>query len=233
MISEQIRPRFDVISLFPEIFAAITGAGITGRAFTKGLGELHLWNPRDYALDAYKSVDDRSYGGGPGMVMMAEPLAAAIADIRKQRADKPPVVYLTPHGYPLKQATMREFQSSSSGAIVICGRYEGVDQRLIDQYVTHTFCIGDFVVSGGELPTMMFIDAWVRLLPGAMNDALSTVKESFEGGLLDYPHYTRPEIFENIPVPPVLLSGHHAKIEGWRCDEALKFTAKFRPDLLK
>ena len=229
-----IKPRFDVITLFPDMFSALTGGGITGRAFDKGLFELHLTNPRDFATDAYKTVDDRTYGGGPGMVMMAPPLAKAVQAIRAQRSDQPPVVFLTPHGPLLKQAQIRScLKDFSSGAIFICGRYEGVDQRFIDRYVNYTFCLGDFVVSGGELPTMLMLDAWVRLLPGAMNDILSTEQESFENNGLDCPHYTRPEIFEEIPVPNVLLSGHHAKIQSWRESESKRITAKFRPDLLK
>ncbi len=227
------KPRFDVITLFPEMFSALTASGITGRAHTRQLYELHMWNPRDYATDAYKTVDDRTYGGGPGMVMMAPPLAESITAIKAARGDAAPVIFLTPHGPRLQQGDLRSLLvTQSCGAILLCGRYEGVDQRLIDRYVDMTFCVGDFIVSGGELPTMLMLDAWIRLLPGAMNDVQSTEQESFENNRLDCPHYTRPEIFEGQSVPSVLLSGHHAKIESWRLSESLKITAQFRPDLL-
>ncbi|MFN7835928.1 MAG: tRNA (guanosine(37)-N1)-methyltransferase TrmD [Burkholderiaceae bacterium] len=229
-------PRFDVISLFPDSFAALTGFGITGRAFDRRLYALKAWNPRDFTRDAYKTVDDRPYGGGPGMLMMPEPLAATLAAIRAERGElvaaQAPLVFLTPHGPRLSQAAVRGMAALTTGAVLLCGRYEGVDQRFIDRYVDRTFCIGDFVVSGGELPTMLFLDAWVRLLPGALNDAASAVQESFENGRLDCPHYTRPEVFEEMRVPDVLLSGHHERIARWRQAQSEDFTARFRPDLL-
>ncbi|MDX1668047.1 MAG: tRNA (guanosine(37)-N1)-methyltransferase TrmD, partial [Limnobacter sp.] len=199
-------PRFDVITLFPEQMQSMLGFGVVGRALQNTLFELHGWNPRDFTVDNHKTVDDRPYGGGPGMVMLAEPLAKTLSAIRDARGDTCPVVFLTPHGPLLTQHHVRQAAAQwSTGCIFLCGRYEGVDQRFIDQYVDYTFCLGDFVLSGGELPVACMIDAWVRLLPGALNHADSAIQDSFENGLLDCPHYTRPEVFENISVPGVLL----------------------------
>jgi tRNA (guanine37-N1)-methyltransferase len=225
-------PEFDVITLFPDMFQAFSQSGVVGRGFKSGKAVLRLWNPRDFATDAYKTIDDRPYGGGPGMVMMAPPLASCIQAIRLAHGPDRPVVFLTPHGPLLKQAHVRQL-ASTSGAILLCGRYEGVDQRFIDAYVDQTFCIGDFVVSGGELPTQMLMDAWVRLLPGVLNDALSAQQDSFTSDRLDCPHYTRPEVFEGKSVPEVLLSGNHGKIEGWRLQMSTEFTRALRPDLFK
>jgi tRNA (guanine37-N1)-methyltransferase len=224
--------RFDVITLFGDIFDAVTRHGVTGRAHAHGLWQLHLWNPRDYVDNAYRRVDDRPFGGGPGMVMQAPPLVSAIAAARSQaeRADTP-VIMLSPQGTPLTQSRVQEL-SASPGAILLAGRYEGVDQRLIDRYVNEEISVGDFIVSGGELPALMLIDAAVRLLPGALNHPESSVQESFTHGLLDWPHYTRPEVFEDEPVPAVLMSGHHARIERWRREQSLAVTARRRPDLI-
>lgn len=227
-------PRFDVITLFPEQFPELVGLGVVGRAKQKQLFELNCWNPRDFTEDKHRTVDDRPYGGGPGMVMLAEPLVKTLAAIRSDRNDQAPCVFLTPHGPLLTQKALRSASSCwAGGCILLCGRYEGVDQRFIDQYVDQTFCLGDFVLSGGELPAACLIDGWVRLLPGVLNHADSAIEESFEQSLLDCPHYTRPEVFENISVPSVLLSGNHAKISDWRFETSKKVTEKYRPDLLK
>lgn len=225
--------RFDVITLFPDQFPNLVELGVVGRALKKQLFELNCWNPRDFTDDPHRTVDDRPYGGGPGMVMMAEPLVRCVSAIRQARGDMAPVVFLTPHGPLLKQADIRGLSDQGKGAILLCGRYEGVDQRFIDDHVDITFCLGDFVLSGGELAVACFVDAWVRLLPDVLNHALSAMQDSFEAGLLDCPHYTRPEVFENKAVPEVLLSGNHAKIESWRFEQAKAYTNRFRPELLE
>ena len=226
------RPRFDVITLFPEQFLSLVELGVVGRALKKELFEVICWNPRDFTDDPHRTVDDRPYGGGPGMVMMAEPLVRCVDAIRKARGDSAPVVFLTPHGPLLKQADIRGLSEQGQGAVLLCGRYEGVDQRFIDEYVDETYCLGDFVLSGGELAVACLVDAWVRLLPNVLNHALSASQDSFEAGLLDCPHYTRPEVFENMAVPDVLLSGNHAKIAGWRFEQAKAYTKRYRPELL-
>ncbi|MBX3590779.1 MAG: tRNA (guanosine(37)-N1)-methyltransferase TrmD [Burkholderiaceae bacterium] len=223
--------RFDAITIFPEMFEAVTRYGITGRAHERGLWSLACWNPRDFATDAYRSVDDRPYGGGPGMVMLAQTLADAIAAARAAGPGGRPVIAMSPQGRPLDDRRVREL-ATGAGAILLAGRYEAIDQRLIDRYVDEEIAIGDFVVSGGELPAMMLIDAVVRQMPGAMNDARSAACDSFADGLLDCPHYTRPEVFEGVPVPEVLLSGHHARIERWRREQALRATLLRRPELI-
>ncbi len=223
--------RIDAITLFPQMFDAVTRFGITGRAHERGLWALACWNPRDFATDAYRSVDDRPYGGGPGLVMLAQPLAAAIAAARAAGPAGRPVIALSPQGRPLADARVREL-AGLSGAILVAGRYEAIDQRLLDRHVDEEVAVGDFVVSGGELPAMMLIDAVVRQLPGAMNDARSPACDSFADGLLDCPHYTRPEVFEETPVPEVLLSGHHANIARWRRQQSLRATLLRRPDLI-
>jgi tRNA (guanine37-N1)-methyltransferase len=225
--------RFDVITLFPDQFPNLIELGVVGRALKKQLFELNCWNPRDFTDDPHRTVDDRPYGGGPGMVMLAEPLVRCVNAIRAARGDQAPLVFLTPHGPLLKQATIRALSDQGLGAILLCGRYEGVDQRFIDEYVDQTYCLGDFVLSGGELAVACFVDAWVRLLPDVLNHALSATQDSFESGLLDCPHYTRPEVFENKAVPDVLLSGNHAKIESWRFEQAKAYTERFRPELLE
>ncbi|HLS56924.1 MAG TPA: tRNA (guanosine(37)-N1)-methyltransferase TrmD [Zeimonas sp.] len=223
--------RIDAVTLFPDMFDAVTRFGITARAHERGLWSLVCRNPRDFATDAYRRVDDRPYGGGPGMVMLAQPLADAIAMARDGGPAGRPVIALSPQGRPLDDRRVREL-AGGPGMILVAGRYEAIDQRLLDRHVDEEIAIGDFVVSGGELPAMMLIDAVVRQLPGAMNDAQSAACDSFADGLLDCPHYTRPEVFEGVPVPEVLLSGHHAQIARWRRDQALRATLQRRPDLI-
>ncbi len=221
---------FDVITLFPEMFAAVADHGITRRAREQGLWRLALWNPRDFAVDNHRTVDDRPYGGGPGMVMLAEPLEKAIAAARgNQPGGK--VIYLSPQGPPLGHKRVLAL-AQESGAILLCGRYEGIDERVIARCVDEEVSLGDFVLSGGEIAAMALIDAVVRQLPGALNDADSVVEESFADGLLDCPHYTRPEIYDGLSVPPVLLSGHHADIRRWRTKQALGRTWMRRPELI-
>lgn len=223
--------RFDAISIFPAMFDAITRFGITSRALERGLWSLQCWNPRDFTSDAHRTVDDRPYGGGPGMVMLAPPLAAAIAAARASGPAGRPVIALSPQGRALDDERVREL-ARGPGAILLAGRYEAIDQRLIDRCVDEEVAVGEFVVSGGELPAMMLIDAVVRQLPGATNDAQSVAQDSFADGLLDCPHFTRPEVFDGVPVPEVLLSGHHARIARWRREQALRATLARRPDLL-
>lgn len=234
--------RFDLITLFPDMAEAITRHGITGRALQRGLWQLQCWNPRDFTHDAWKTVDDRPYGGGPGMVMLAQPLADTIAAVRAERrvaaadsdaaSGSAPVIALSPQGRRFTDALAREL-AVSQGVILIAGRYEAIDQRLLDRHVDDEWSIGDFVVSGGELPAMMMMDAAVRHLPGALNDSASAEQESFAAGILDCPHYTRPEVFEGLTVPDVLLSGHHLRIARWRREQALLATLRKRPDLLE
>ncbi|WP_367849567.1 tRNA (guanosine(37)-N1)-methyltransferase TrmD [Rhodoferax sp. WC2427] len=227
--------RFDIISLFPELFTPFLTSGVTRRAFESGLVELHLWNPRDFADGNYRRVDDRPFGGGPGMVMLAEPLARCLAAIQAARADAAPVVLFSPLGPALTHATV-ETWSASAGAVLVCGRYEGIDQRFIDRFVTHQISLGDFVLSGGEIAALALLDAVARLQPGVLNDAGSHQFDSFNpalDGLLDCPHYTRPETWEGHAVPAALLSGHHVQIERWRRDQRLQLTAQRRPDLLQ
>ena len=222
----------DAITLFPEMFDAVTQSGISRRAFENSLWQLRCWNPRDFAEDNYRTVDDRPYGGGPGMVMLAQPLARAIEAARAQRSDTPAkVIYLSPQGKPLTQARIMSF-AASSGAILLCGRYEGVDERLLTSLVDEELSLGDFVLSGGEIAALALIDAAVRQLPGALNHADSAVEESFVDGLLDCPHYTRPEEYAGKRVPEVLLSGNHEKIRVWRLKQALGRTWLRRPELI-
>lgn len=227
--------RLDIITLFPDLFTAWMTQGINRRAFDLGLADAVFWSPRDFVTDTYRRVDDRPYGGGPGMVMLPAPLAAAIAAAKARQLmhgnAQPAVVYLSAQGTPVKHALVQA-ASQSAGLIVLCGRYEGIDQRVIDAYVTQQWCVGDFVVSGGELPAMMVMDAMLRLLPGVLNDETSAKQDSFYAGGLDHPHYTRPEVFEGRAVPPVLLSGDHAKIALWRAAQAQALTQSVRPDLL-
>jgi tRNA (guanine37-N1)-methyltransferase len=227
---------FDVITLFPEMFDALTGSGITQRARSNGLYELVLWNPRDFSGNAYRSVDDRPYGGGPGMVMMAQPLAGALRAARQRQVScgvrRTRTVFLSPQGRPLTHKVVEEL-GECEGLVLLAGRYEGVDERLLDAEVDDQVSIGDYVLSGGELPAMVLMDALIRRMPGALNDAESAQRDSFANGLLDYPHYTRPELFGNYPVPSVLLSGHHAQITRWRMKQSLGRTWRRRPDLLE
>lgn len=222
--------RFDVVTIFPEMFAAVTEAGITRRALDRGLWQFAPWNPRDWADNAYRRVDDRPFGGGPGMVMMAEPLEKAIAAAKSERGGGK-VIYLSPQGRTLTHARVCEL-AATEGAIVLCGRYEGIDERLVARCVDEEISLGDFVLSGGEIAAMALIDACVRQLPGALNDEASAVEESFAAGLLDCPHYTRPEVYEGLAVPEVLLSGHHENIRRWRLKQALGRTWLRRPELL-
>lgn len=222
--------RFDVITIFPSMFAAVVEHGITHRAHQQGLWSLTTWNPRDFVRDAHRTIDDRPFGGGPGMVMMAPPLAEALAAV-KAAGGGARVVALAPNGVPLSDARVRRFAESNDSLALICGRYEGIDQRFLDACVDEVVSIGDFVLSGGEIAAMALIDAVVRQLPGALKDA-SAADESFAGGLLDAKHYTRPEQWRGMAVPHVLLSGHHAQIAEWRRREALAMTAQQRPDLV-
>ncbi len=223
--------RFDVITLFPEVFSSITDYGITARARTRGLWDVHFWNPRDVTEDVHRTVDDRPFGGGPGMVMMAEPLARTIDRIRED-GNHGRVVSFAPSGAVLKDERVREIVAAGEDLVFICGRYEGIDQRFLDTYVDEIVSIGDFVLSGGELPACVMMDAIVRQIPGAIKE-LSTEDESFATGLLDAPHYTRPEEWRGMRVPDVLLSGHHANIAQWRREQSLRFTLQTRPDLVK
>jgi tRNA (guanine37-N1)-methyltransferase len=226
--------RFDVITLFPELFAPFLAVGITRRAFESKQVDVQLWNPRDFAEGNYRRVDDRPFGGGPGMVMMAQPLAQCLAAIKAQRGDGAPVVLFSPIGRKLDHAGV-EGWAGSAGAVLVCGRYEGLDQRFIDRYVDLQISLGDFVLSGGEVAAMALLDAVARLQPGVLGDEDSHQFDSFNpalDGLLDCPHYTRPEEWEGVKAPAELLSGHHAQIERWRRERRLELTARHRPDLL-
>jgi len=231
--------RFDVVTLFPEMLAHAARFGVTGRALERAVWRLGLWNPRDFATDSYRTVDDRPYGGGPGMVMLGEPLRRALDAARAaQRADGLPAsrtLYLSPAGTPLTHRRIAELAAAADGVgyVLLAGRYEGVDERLLAREVDEEIAIGDFVVSGGELPALMLIDAVVRQRPGVLNDAESAAQDSFVAGLLDCPHYTRPEQDEGGRVPEVLLSGNHAAIRRWRLKQALGRTWERRPDLLR
>ncbi len=224
--------RIDIVSLFPEFVAQVAGHGVVGRAQARGLLSLHGWNPRDHAEGNYRRVDDRPFGGGPGMVMMIDPLRACLAAARAADPAPVKVVYLSPQGRPLTQARVREL-ASEPRMILLCGRYEGVDERLLAAEVDEEISIGDYVLSGGELAAAVVVDAVARLQDGALNDAESALQDSFEGdGLLDCPHYTRPVGHALGEVPPVLLSGNHAEIARWRRKQALGRTWLRRPDLL-
>lgn len=245
--------RFDVLTLFPELFAPFQRSGITRRAFDSGALDLHLWPLRDHAEDAYRRVDDRAYGGGPGMVMLVEPLERALAAVRRasgegaentaRAASDPaarlsdasrPVVLFSPAGTPLTQARLERL-ASSAGAVLVCGRYEGIDQRFIDRHVDEEWSLGDFVLSGGEIAALAVVDAVARLLPGVLGDPASHRQDSFSDGLLDCPHYSRPErLGDRVEdaVPAVLLSGHHGEIARWRRARQLELTARRRPELI-
>jgi tRNA (guanine37-N1)-methyltransferase len=227
--------RFDVITIFPEMLDALADHGITRRALDEKRFELKTWDPRDFTADSYRRVDDRPYGGGPGMVMLAEPLQAAIdaAKARQRSAgvEAPRVLLMSPQGERLTEALVQEL-SREAGLVLIAGRYEGVDERLVSRSVDREISIGDYVTSGGELPAMVLIDCVVRRLPGSLNDAESASQDSFSAGLLDWPHYTRPEEWNEARVPDVLLSGNHAAIARWRRKQALGRTWDRRPDLI-
>jgi len=222
--------RIDAVTLFPQMFTALTESGITSRALEAGLWQLKTWNPRDFTTDNYRTVDDRPYGGGPGMVMLAEPLEKALDAAQAAGAGR--VVYLSPQGRKLDHRRVLEL-SKERAITLLCGRYEGVDERLLARRVDEELSLGDFVLSGGELAAMALIDACVRQLPGALGDAHSALEESFATGLLDCPQYTRPEIYAGEPVPELLLSGHHENIRRWRLKQALGRTWLRRPELLQ
>jgi tRNA (guanine37-N1)-methyltransferase len=223
--------RFDVITLFPEMFSALTESGVSRRANQAALYQLKTWNPRDFTHDKHRTVDDRPYGGGPGMVMLYQPLKETLNAIEVELMQAPHVVYLSPQGQPLTQSKVAQLLEHSN-ITLLCGRYEGIDERLVASSVHEEISIGDFVVSGGELPAMMLMDAMIRLIPGALGHNQSAEQDSFSDGLLDCPHYTRPEVVDGLGVPTVLLEGHHAKIEAWRHAQKLARTQQRRPDLL-
>lgn len=232
--------RFDVITLFPELFAPFLAAGVTRRAYESKLVDVRLWNPRDFAEGNYRRVDDRPFGGGPGMVMMAQPLARCLEAVRSDALASEgdplrPVVLFSPVGERLDHAAVERW-AAGAGAVLFCGRYEGLDQRFIDKHVDLQVSLGDFVLSGGEIAAMALLDAVARLQPGVLNDQGSHAADSFNpalDGLLDCPHYTRPEEWDGAGVPPELLSGHHAQIERWRREQRLAITASRRPDLIE
>lgn len=228
--------QIDAVTLFPEMFDAVTGSGISCRALQQNIWGFHAWNPRDFTQDNYRRVDDRPYGGGPGMVMLPEPLEQSIDAARARQSAvgvaKSHVVYLSPQGSRLDHGKVLEL-GARPGLVLLCGRYEGIDERLVARQVDEEISVGDYVLSGGELPAMVLIDALVRLLPGALNDAQSADEDSFATGLLDCPHYTRPEEYLGARVPEVLLSGNHALIAAWRLKQALGRTWQRRPDLLE
>lgn len=227
--------QFDVVTLFPEMFAAITQSGVTRRAFDQNKCGLSLWNPRDFTTDNHRTVDDRPYGGGPGMVMLAKPLEATLNAAKQRQTDAglpaPRVVFMSPQGKQLTHERVMQLKQEP-GLVILCGRYEAVDQRLLDRVVDEEISLGDFVLSGGELPAMALMDAVIRQIPGVLNTDASAIEDSFVNGLLDSPHYTRPETYEGVGVPPVLMGGNHAEIEKWRRQRMLEATARKRPDLL-
>ena len=229
--------RFDVLTLFPELFAPFLSQGVTRRAFESRQVDVRLWPLREHADDNYRRVDDRPYGGGPGMVMLVEPLERAMAAVRADRGEAAPVIHFSPTGRRIDQPLLREL-ATGPGAVLLCGRYEGIDQRFLDRHVDLELSLGDFVLSGGELPALALLDGVARLQEGVLADARSHQQDSFEDGLLDCPHYSRPEVWVPAPdeapqpVPPVLLSGHHAQIARWRRERSLELTARRRPDLI-
>ena len=231
--------RIDVVTLFPEMVSHAARFGVTGRAQERGLWRIETWNPRDFATDSYRTIDDRPYGGGPGMVLLAEPLAKALVAARAaQLADgceATHTILMSPAGVPLTHGKVTELAAAAdrTGYVLLAGRYEGIDERLVTQEVDEEIATGDFVVSGGELPSLMLIDAMVRQRPGVLNDADSAAQDSFADGLLDCPHYTRPEEYRGERVPEVLTSGHHAAIRRWRLKQALGRTWERRRDLLR
>lgn len=232
--------RFDLITLFPELFGPHLSSGVTRRAFEGGQVEVKLWQLRDFADDNYRRVDDRPYGGGPGMVMLVEPLERALAAVKAQRGEaRPAVIHFSPTGRRIDQALMQEM-AQGPGGVLLCGRYEGIDQRFLDRHVTLELSLGDFVLSGGELPALALLDGIARLQDGVLNDAASHQQDSFSDGLLDCPHYSRPEVLRglegqvgDLPVPAVLMSGHHAQIKRWRRERQLEITQQRRPELIE
>lgn len=227
--------RFDALTLFPDMFNLVSESGVTGRAHKQGIWQMRTWNPRDYTADVHRTVDDRPYGGGPGMVMLADPLNDALDQVLADRGDAPAVILLSPAGRRFDQS-LAQGLAQGPGAVLVCGRYEGIDQRFIDERVTLELSLGDFVLSGGEIASLAIIDSVVRLLPGVLNDADSARQDSFHAansGLLDSPHYTRPEVYRGQAVPDVLMSGHHGRIQAWRREQSLRLTALRRPDLIE
>ncbi|MCL7419398.1 MAG: tRNA (guanosine(37)-N1)-methyltransferase TrmD [Methylobacter sp.] len=224
--------RFDVVTLFPDMVTAAAGYGVTGRAIERGIVHLSVWNPRDYTHDRHRTVDDRPYGGGPGMVMKYQPLHDAVCDAKQAGTGTAKVVYLSPQGKPITQALLSE-ACDVSQLILVAGRYEGIDERFVELVCDDEWSIGDYVISGGELAALIVVDAVTRLLPGVLGDEDSAQQDSHMNGLLDYPHYTRPEQLEGHAVPAVLLGGNHADIDRWRMKQALGRTWRRRPDLLK
>lgn len=223
--------RFDVVTLFPEMVTAAAGYGVTGRAIERNIVDLAVWNPRDYSHDRHKTVDDRPYGGGPGMLMKYQPLHDAVQAAKQTKASNGKVVYLSPQGQPLSQSLLTE-ASHLGQLILVAGRYEGVDERFVQLDCDEEWSLGDYVISGGELATLIVIDAITRLLPGVLGDEQSAQQDSHMQGLLDCPHFTRPELLQGLAVPEVLLSGNHAEIDRWRMKQALGRTWQRRPDLL-
>ncbi len=221
-----------VISLFPEMFKAVTEFGVTGQAVKKGLLSVNTWNPRDFAYDKHRTVDDRPYGGGPGMLMMVQPLRDAIIAAKQAAPGKTKVIYLSPQGRKLDQAGVEEL-ANNENMILICGRYEGIDERIIESEVDQEWSIGDFVMSGGEIPAMTLIDSISRFVPGVLGDFASAEEDSFANGLLDCPHYTRPEVLEDKEIPSVLKSGNHQAIRRWRLKQSLGRTWLRRPEMLE
>lgn len=230
--------RVDIITLFPELFVPFVQAGVTRRAYESGQLDVKTWNPRDYAEGNYKRVDDRPFGGGPGMVMLAQPLAACLAAVRAESGldrQQAPLVYFSPVGEVLSQSLVQR-SGQTAGVVLLCGRYEGIDQRFIDAHVDAHISLGDFVLSGGEIAAMAWLDALARLQPGVLHDEQSHLQDSFTpalSGLLDCPHFTRPEVWQDQAVPEALLSGHHVQIAAWRRQQSLKLSAQHRPDLLE
>ncbi len=224
--------RFDIISLFPEMFSALSESGISRKALNRGLYQLNFTNPREFTNDNHNTVDDRPYGGGPGMLMLYKPLKKAVDSIKKNVVGSSYVVYLSPQGKPLTQNKLQQLKAKKN-LILVCGRYEGIDERFISTIVDEEICVGDFVVSGGELPAMMLMDGIIRLLPNALGHAQSVQEDSFVDGLLDCPHYTRPADIDGMKVPEVLLQGNHAKINDWRNQQKIIQTCLKRPDLYK
>ena len=221
-----------IVTLFPEMFRAVTDFGVTGRAVKNGLLELHTWNPRDFTHDKHKTVDDRPFGGGPGMLMMVQPLRDAIHAAKAAAGEGAKVVYLSPQGRKLTQRGVEEL-SENQKLILVCGRYEGIDERIIQTEVDEEWSIGDYVLSGGELPAMTLIDSVSRLVPGVLGKQASAEQDSFSNGLLDCPHYTRPESLDGLNVPKVLLSGNHKNIERWRHQQSLRRTLERRPEIFE
>jgi len=226
--------RFDVVTLFPELFEPFLKTGVTRRAFESGLVDVRLWPLRDHALGNYRRVDDRPFGGGPGMVLLIEPLERALEAVKADRAGEgaPVIIHFTPTGRRIDQALMQDM-AAGPGAVLLCGRYEGMDQRFLDRHVTLELSLGDFVLSGGELPALALLDGVARLQEGVLGDAASHEQDSFSDGLLDCPHFSRPEVFEGLAVPEELLSGHHANIARWRREQSLRMTWERRPELIE